>query len=353
MDDLYNNSSSIDNDNTSCFLKDNEMKLIRLVSLVFGSFSLLSCLLMLTLIAIIKKFRTTTQRVILYLTLTVTLNSIVYILHGIQGYGALETSHAYCTATGFLDELMAWMKVMAILCLNIDFKIQVTTQKYNTKKYEIIYFLSIFIFPLTFNWIPFIHSEYGSAGAYCWIRLYEHPNENCSDIDPLGEAFQFALFWGPFMLIVLISSIIYVCAVYKARSRRAAYPAIYSRTKKVNNDFLHSEIRQYMLYPVILIGLNLIAFISRIVDAADPTRVYFSLHLLHILCISIEGLPMAVVFVLDKDTRHDFFNKRRFKAALYSFFCAYKLPRVTEYTQMDINAASDSVNNDIDVQKPH
>ena len=145
MNDLYDNTTSAND--SHCFLTEHEMKLIRLVSLVFGSFSLLSCLLMLTLIAILKKFRTTTQRVVLYLTVTVTLLSTVYILHGIQGYGALETSRSYCIATGFLDELIAWMEVMAILCLNIDFLIKVTTQKYNTQKYEIFYALLIFIFP--------------------------------------------------------------------------------------------------------------------------------------------------------------------------------------------------------------
>lgn len=335
MNDLYSNAT-----NNGCFLSESQMEGIRLTSLVLGSFSLLSCALILCLIAILKKFRTSTQRVILYLTVTVTLLSIVYVLHGLQGYG---TNHSYCVVTGFLDELVAWMLVMAILCLNVDLTIKVVTQKYSTEKYEIAYLLLIFIFPFTFNWIPFIHQEYGRAGAYCWIRHYNYDSGNCSDVEKLGVAFQFALFWGPFMLVVFISSVLYTFALCKVRSRKSAYSPIYDPIEQANNNFLHSEIRQYMIYPVVLIVLNMLAFISRIVDAAKPETIYFPLQVLHIVCISMQGLPMAVVFVLDKDTRHDLSSWHTFRSALYSCFCSYRMPTVTEYSRMDINTTSDSI----------
>ena len=160
--------------NLTCYPTQEEVRKIGWVSIGCGTVSKLCCFFILFIIILFKKYRSTPQRVILYLTITVLLYSGVFILHGVRTKLDPDyDSDPLCVIAGFLDQVASWMELIAICCLTFDLFVRVLFLWDNTKKFEVVYFLLIFVFPFTFNWIPFIRKTYGFAGSYCWIRQYK------------------------------------------------------------------------------------------------------------------------------------------------------------------------------------
>ena len=328
----------IDN-NCNCSLKDSDKRKLQFIALGCGCFSLLCCLLILTVVIIFKKYRTTTQRIIIYLTISVSLTSVLYILHGDERH---QSTTSYCKIVGFLDNTLTWMVTLSILCISVDIFIKVMRNNFKASrvKFDTVYMTLIFVFPFTFNWVPFIHEKYGDTGSYCWISPY---TKNCS-IDSIGIAYQFTFYWGPLVLIVLAIIALYFIAFCKVRSRRRAYMAIFDPDEQLNRDILFSEVNRYMLYPAVFIVMNCITLGARITDVSDPCTTYFPLQITHLLFISLQGLPIAVIFILiDPDNRRDLCNRKKLCGSLFAFFCCHNLEEVQEYRHIVPHALSDSL----------
>jgi len=52
-----------------------------------------------------------------------------------------------------------------------------TCYSWKINKLEIAFYVSIFVFPLLFDWVPFISNSYGPNGLSCWFQTLE---SNCS-----------------------------------------------------------------------------------------------------------------------------------------------------------------------------
>ena len=157
---LMNNST-----NDSCSLTDEQMIIVEAAGAAAGGFSILTCLFVLFVALIFRKHRFPAQRIILYLNFTVLLYSIVLILHIFDHDNA---NTPYCVFTGFLDQQVGWYVVLAISCLTIELLRKAVFLQLKTGKLELVYLAIIFIFPFSFNWIPFIGNTYGLARATCW-----------------------------------------------------------------------------------------------------------------------------------------------------------------------------------------
>ena len=59
--------------------------------------------------------------------------------------------------------------------------------------------------PLLFCWVPFIHSVYGQAGAWCWIQNWKG---DCADNKlPDGEIEEYSLLYGPAFVGLSLSAV--------------------------------------------------------------------------------------------------------------------------------------------------
>ena len=321
---------------------DHKKAVIKWVVLGCGSFSFVCCLLVLATIAVFKKVRTTSQRLVLYLVLVTFAMSAVYVLHGVEDKGKLKGSGAYCMLTAFLDQVLSWMELLAMLCLTVDIFTKVRTMDFQvTKKYELFYIFAIFVLPLTFNWIPFTTSAYDDSGPYCWIRTCKkisNDNNTTTDNttykyveDKYGVAFQFALFWIPFYTTILVIILIYGWSIYRARVRLKQYQATYDPNSKIMREQLISELWQYMLYPLIVIIVNTVPLISRLVNAIAINEEFFELQILHGVFVNLEGPGLALVFFTNSETRKDLGSYQTIKLALVAFFCCWRQTRVKAY----------------------
>lgn len=326
--------------NSSCTnLSPPQRKILHTLLLSIGSFAFVCCVFVLATIFVFKKYRRTAQRVILYLFLTITLESATYMLHGLEEW--IEDKDCfdnYCRATGFFDQVFSWMETMAIACLTFDLFFKVTTLHFRTERFEFVYVMLIFVFPLTFNWVPFVYDAYGDSGDYCWIKTHNNAS-NCSSITKHGYELQFGIFWIPYYLTILVVTVLYIVALCKARWRLKAYTWKFDPQDKNNKEMLQWELREYVLYPMIAVLLHSVALASRIANyaAMRNEKSYFSLNLLHSLFILLEGPLLTLMFFLNSDTRKDLCVLQNLKAGIIAFFCPCKMNKVVQYRILRYN----------------
>ena len=310
-----------------------------MLSLIGGSVSLLFSLLIFFTMILFRKYRQCTQRVIFYLTVSVSLSSLAYVLHGAR-LGRNLTDDAYCMGVAFLDQVTGWMVLLAVCCLTLDLFIKVVFIKFDTGRFEPIYCLVIFAIPLTFNWIPFVTQAYGPSGAICWIR--ETKRTNCTELDYGYVSLRIFLYWLPFTIILLAIILAYCVIFAKTRKQLKAYSGNFNPVENTTRQLLYHEVRWYLIYPVLLLFSYIGAIILRVAEVINTEEKFFTLRIIHVLAISLQGVAMALVFALDYDTRKQLIQYNSVKAACYNLFCCWKQREVTEYEA--IRVPTDSLN---------
>ena len=262
--------------------------------------SLLASCFIVSLIVLFKKWRFFTQRLVLYLAVSVILESVATIIHRVD-YND-ETTDFYvrfCQFSAFVEQNTSWIELMAVVSITLYIFVCAVFSK-RTDRLEWVYVFFIFIFPLLFNWIPFTVSAYGRAGAWCWIR-----NEDifsCNKTIVAGQILQFVLWYVPLYVILLILIGLYVTILvkihwYDPRKYKGSY----------EDEHLHQqmskEIQSLLWYPFIYFMINLIPLINRIHGLAQPNNPSLVLWILTALLFPIQGGFIALAFTLDPDTR--------------------------------------------------
>lgn len=136
---------------------------------------------------------TTVKRLAIGLLVTTVLYQINLVLHLKHYY--LSSGSEYCVVFGFFDQYIGCVRLLFTLgtsmvlffkVLKVSTSWSLLSEYYNkanrstftccgrnVNKLEVILFVSLFILPLLFDWIPFTTNSYGSFGTWCWIRVFE------------------------------------------------------------------------------------------------------------------------------------------------------------------------------------
>ena len=143
--------------------------------------SALICILAIALIVIFRMYKLLTNRIILYLlfgVLSFSFATMFLILSLWQNYWKGE-HYKWCVAEGFFIEYSVLVMLLSTLMVTLHLTIMVLFDKcyQNIAKLEPFYLFFPWIFPLIIAWVPFVHNNYGVAGPWCFIRLY---NNDCS-----------------------------------------------------------------------------------------------------------------------------------------------------------------------------
>ena len=265
---------------------------------------------MIVLIILFKKYKFLSQRLILYLAISVILVNIGFILRRVDYENQTTDFYIrFCEFGGFLDQLFNWILLNAICAITIYLLLALFTEK-KTEKYELVYIFFIFIFPFLYCWIPFIDHSYGRAGAWCWIRSEEQ--ENCT-LFKLGLSFQFALWYFPLYILMVVLIILYLMILVKIyRNLRKWAHGRPDQTEK-----LKREVKKHLLplisYPLIFFILNTFPFINRVHNLIHRKPV-LPLWYLQGFYASL-GTWIVLAFVLDPSTRK-YLTKTKIKAAV-------------------------------------
>ena len=264
--------------------------------------SLLASCFIVFLIVLFKKWAFFSQRLVLYLAVSVILESLATIIHRVDYEN--ETTDFYvrfCQFSAFVEHNTSWMELMAVVSITLYiFVIAVFSKR--TDRFELLYLFFIFVFPLLFNWIPFTVNAYGRAGAWCWIR-----NEDIYTCRPIvaGQVLQLVLWYVPLYVILVILIVLYLAILFKIHwyDPRKFKSSSYREEDAHIHEQMSKEIRSLLWYPFIYFMINLIPFINRIHGLAQPNNPSLALWILHALLFPIQGGFIALAFTLDPDTR--------------------------------------------------
>ena len=211
------NQSIEENFNCSTLFNNHDFNNVAIINMTTACLSFLACSFVIVIIVILKVWEFFSQRLVIYLTITALLTAISAIIHRIDFYN--QTSDFYkgfCIFTGFLTQVTSWMLLNSIIAITIFLFCRVMLKR-NTDKYEMVYVFCIFLFPLVFNWIPFIHMSYGKAGVWCWIRSF---NLETCQVHLFGLWLQFGLWYIPLYLTMTTLTIFYIIILVKIRKER-------------------------------------------------------------------------------------------------------------------------------------
>ena len=172
-----------------------------------------------------------------------------------------------CAGAGFLLEYAVWVKLMFMFCLTFHL-FSFAVFHADLIHFEIPYVIVSIGGPLLFCWVPFIHSVYGQAGAWCWIQNWKG---DCADNKlPDGEIEEYSLLYGPAFVGLSLSAVavfvIVVVLLYRAYCND-------SRTK-MNEEYIPlltlqrkkalREILPLVAYPILFIIFFMPSFVNRI-----------------------------------------------------------------------------------------
>lgn len=331
LDDSLNMSNGT---NICSVFETNRYVIVALVSAGTATLSALACLAVIILLFSFKRYHFFTQRLILCLCISALLNSIAIALRfqeawDLDGRDDSNVKKALCVFTAFIDQTTAWSETIAYCCITINLFL-VAVLKKDTEKLEAVYIFMIFIFPFTFNWVPFLHGAYGEAGAWCWIRV---ENADCSVFD-FGMYLSLFLWYVPNYIILVGIILVYLFIVIWVTKQRHTWSGKFDPEIERQKANLQREVLPLLFYPLGFLLLNIFPFVNRIHDIFMAPS--FVLWMLHAFFSPLQGGYIALVYTLDRETLKRF-QIRRVKAAIL-----HSEAKVTEYPAQ--RGPSDSFN---------
>ena len=148
------------------------------------------------------------------------------------------------------------------------------------KCYEKLCVITLILFPLLFTWIPLVTEEYGPAGAWCWIQNWKN---NCIDnVSITGVTEQFALWYGPAMLVSVVESIAIIVIVFwllfcyqplaNDSQGTSAYLLEETQSAAQKRRKALKELLPLLAYPILFCVLLIPPLVNRIIGAANKSQ---------------------------------------------------------------------------------
>ena len=265
--------------------------------------SALCCIFVIGLIFLLKKQHFFIQRIILYHCLAALFRAIAIILrlHRLGYQNDSATLRALCSFTGFMDQVTLWCLVVDFSVISFTLLMTAVFHK-NVARLEGLYIFLIFVFPFTFNWIPFINNSYGRVGAWCWIRHLNY-DDNCTEYK-FGSILQDVLWIAPSSIFLIVMIPIYIIVVVfvarKKCSRR--YQVIHDRESEALSITLNEEVWPLLFFPLGVLILNLLPLANEIHDTIYINSPSYGLSLASAIVYPLQGGYIALVYTLDRDT---------------------------------------------------
>lgn len=300
---------------------------VAIASAVSALVSLLASCFVIAVMVLLKKWRYFSQRLILYLAVAALFTSISTILHRVDYRN--QTSDLYtqfCIFGGFLEQVTSWIFLNANSTITFYLFANVVAKK-NTEKFETAYFIFIFLFPFTFNWIPFVQSSYGRSGAWCWIRTDD--TATC-DNHVFGQYLVFLLWYIPLYVTLAILISLYVAILFRLHRASKEWTANPTAEARELRKKAHHDVLPLMAYPAIYFVLSFPPLLNRIQGLANPDNPSLALWYVSAISFPLQGGLIAVAYSLDPGTRKRL-RWSKLKPTLRGFIRRERLVEPKEY----------------------
>lgn len=307
MADDFNVSS--DTDGTVCDIYESyPYVIVAVVHSASATLSALCCIFVIIMIFLLKKNGFFIQRLIIYHCLATLVRSLalILLLHRLGYDSDSRVIEVLCTVSGFLNQLSLWYIAVDFAVITFVLLLMGVFNK-NVARLEGLYVVLIFIFPLAFNWIPFIDNSYGRFEAVCWIRDINY--DNCTRHN-FGSILQTALWTVPsFVILVVMIPIYVIVAVYLTKQKYCnRWQKIESMITAANLET--NALKKHLieeLWPLVLltfgaVALNAFPTANMIYSAINPDDPLLALWMLQAIFSPLQGGYIAMVYLLDQDT---------------------------------------------------
>ncbi|XP_011408592.1 PREDICTED: cyclic AMP receptor-like protein A, partial [Amphimedon queenslandica] len=193
---------------TFCNVSVKELRYILILCSTDGSVCAFLCAVAIAAMIFFRLFTLLTHRLLLYMLIAVMCYSSLVAIQLLALWRDYLLNKEYandCIAEGFLLMYFAWVMLLATLMVTLHLTSMVLFPSLFQKltKMEPFYLLFPWIFPLFIVWIPFVHSNYGISGSWCWIRLY---NEDCTQ-NKEGVIEEYAVWYGELIVGLVFNNI--------------------------------------------------------------------------------------------------------------------------------------------------
>ena len=264
--------------------------------------SALCCIFVICLIFLLKKHYFFIQRLILYHCLAALFRAAALItrFHRLKYNDDSKALKVFCSISGFMDQISLWYLMVDFSVITFTLLMIAVFHK-NVARLERLYVVLIFVFPLTFNWIPFIEDSYGKSGAWCWIRNLNY--DDCSE-HKFGSIIQNVLWKVPTYIFLIIMIPTYLMVVgFVARQKCCSKDGA---SREQNRDTLrrtlHEEVWPLLFFPFGALILNLLPLANEIYETIYIDDPSYELSLAGAVLSPLQGGYIALVYTLDCDT---------------------------------------------------
>ena len=291
-------------------------KIVGILHCCSAAVSFISCLLVIGLIILFKKYRFYEQRLILYLSVTALVYSLAAALTKTDFVTINSLTEDYCKWIGFISQYTQWSLLLAVAIITFDIMLRVISER-STQPLEIAYIVMITLFPATLNWVPFLWDLYGPSGTWCWIKTNTLNDSNECVKNEKGIILQFSLWYGPLFLVLVAILVTYIFIIGLLRRQRRRMN-IYNPEEIGTVLRMRREVFVLLWYPIIYMLINLFPLSNRIVCAIKDDPI-LALWILHAIISPLQGGFIAIVYALDPETRKKL-NWWSFRGACYNFW---------------------------------
>ena len=265
--------------------------------------SLLGCLALLLVLVILKKYKDPAQRLVLYLTVAVVINSINSIVRG-AGFKLIGNT-PFCEAVAFFSGYTSGSIILAICCIVAELFIKAILNKATGNRISVVYLTFIFVQPFFVYLIPFLGKNYGQEGPTCWIKSYNNLT-NCS-LNRDGILLQNILWNLPVTFLFIGGGIMYAITLIAYNRRLKKYRQVYTSEKnRIINQRLFEDIKVFRWYPLVFFFINVVPFLTRLTEVIDtylPETLVLILWIITALVDGLQGLFLSLAFTLNSQTR--------------------------------------------------
>ena len=293
--------------NLSCYgiYKQPKYDALLAISIILSVVSIIFLFGVIFIIVLFKKYVLFHQKLILYLAIASLCFSVstAFNFTSTTAYISIPARN-YCIFMGFINQSVIWWQIMAVVCIMINIFIKAVFKIDAQRKLEILYALLIFILPFSFSWIPFIDSDFGPAGVFCWIRDREY--DDCNKLFIFGTYLRFFLFYIPLYVVIFVMFILLIISFCVIRRRRKRWHNQNDHKNEIQKK-IETEIRSLIAYPIIYILLSILPLIHRILGTfkdIESSDFYFVLTFIHLLIYRLLGVFITLAFAMDPETRN-------------------------------------------------
>ena len=237
------------------------IKVVAGLSVFLGLCNICLGILVVSFIFLFKRHHFHSQRLVLYLSISVILAGIKSAIDVHAFVEPIEETSVYCTFCGLLHNYAYNTLTFAVFVITIDTFLLVTFNV-NTSKFDILEALFIFVFPILWLWIPLLpqFNVYGSNAVEC--NLIKVNYTTCEAI-PLGTIFSAILFDAPTTFISVTMFVLCIITVILLRRRLNMFEGRYDpnhRTVKIEKI---KRSKYLLINPVLYMVFAVIGIIHR------------------------------------------------------------------------------------------